>query len=116
MARYFQQDPEPNQQPFSNDFAPEDDVPVELPPDSAYAQPRTDEVFLEDDELLTEEEQEVFRRGRNTSPHTVPAHAKREDYAAATALETLFGWLWLKGETGRLNQLFETIMEETQWP
>ncbi len=66
--------------------------------------------------LLTPEEAEVFRRGRNASPHTVPPHARREDYAAATALEALFGWLWLRGETGRLNQLFATIMEETQWP
>ena len=66
--------------------------------------------------LLSQEEQEVFRRGRNASPHTIPAHAKREDYAAATALETLFGWLWLRGETGRLNELFEKIMEDTQWP
>lgn len=65
---------------------------------------------------LTEEEQEVFRRGRNASPHTIPAHAAREDYAAATALEALFGWLWLRGDQARLNELFETIMEETQWP
>lgn len=66
--------------------------------------------------LLSEEETEVLRRGRNASPHTVPAHAKREDYAAATALEALFGWLWLRGETDRLNQLFAIIMEDTQWP
>ncbi len=66
--------------------------------------------------LLTPEEAEVFRRGRNASPHTVPAHASREDYAAATALETLFGWLWLQGETDRLNGLFAAIMEGTQWP
>lgn len=65
---------------------------------------------------LTEEEQEVFRRGRNASPHTIPAHAAREDYAAATALEALFGWLWLRGDQARLNELFEIIMEETQWP
>ena len=80
---------------------------------SAAAQSAAVKVILP---LLSEEEQEVFRRGRNTSPHTVPAHAKREDYAAATALETLFGWLWLRGETERLNQLFATIMEDTQWP
>ncbi len=66
--------------------------------------------------MLTEAEQEVFRRGRNASPHTIPPHAKREDYARATALEALFGWLWLRGETGRLNELFEKIMEETLWP
>ena len=65
MARYFQQNPEPNQQPYNDDYAPEDDVPVELPPDNVYAQPRTDEVFLEDDDLLlTEEEQAALRRER----------------------------------------------------
>ncbi len=65
---------------------------------------------------LTQAEEEVLRRGRNASPHSIPPHAKREDYAAATALETLFGWLWLRGETGRVNELFGKIMEETQWP
>lgn len=66
--------------------------------------------------LLSEEEGDVFRRGRNASPHTVPAHASREEYAAATALEALFGWLYLNGKTARLNELFGVIMEETQWP
>lgn len=66
--------------------------------------------------LLTEEEEDVLRRGRNASPHTIPTHADREDYARATALEALFGWLWLRGETGRLNELFTKIMEDTQWP
>lgn len=66
--------------------------------------------------MLTQAEEEVFRRGRNASPHTIPAHAKREDYARATALEALFGWLWLRGETDRLNELFEKIMEDTLWP
>ena len=66
--------------------------------------------------MLTDAEREVLRRGRNASPHSIPAHAKREDYARATALEALFGWLWLRGETGRLNELFEKIMEDTQWP
>ena len=62
--------------------------------------------------LLTQEEADVFRRGRNTSPHTVPKAASREEYQTATAVEALFGYLWLKGETGRLNELFETMMEE----
>ena len=60
---------------------------------------------------LTQEEQDVFRRGRNSSPHTIPKAASREQYQTATALEALFGWLWLRGETGRLNELFELMME-----
>ena len=62
--------------------------------------------------LLTEEERDVHRRGRNTSPQTVPKAASREQYQAATALEALFGWLYLRGETDRLNELFDVMMEE----
>lgn len=62
--------------------------------------------------LLSGEEADVFRRGRNTSPHTVPKAASREEYQTATAVEALFGYLWLKGETARLNELFETMMED----
>ena len=61
--------------------------------------------------LLTEEEGDVFRRGRNTSPHSVPQTASRADYQAATGLEALFGWLWLQGRTERLNELFAVMME-----
>ncbi len=62
--------------------------------------------------LLTEEEQDVCRRGRNTHPHSFSKTATREEYHMATGLETLFGYLWLKGETGRLNDLFAAIMED----
>ena len=62
--------------------------------------------------LLTEEEQDVFRRGRNTAPHSVPKAASRGEYQTATALEALFGWLYLQGRTDRLNELFTTMMEE----
>ena len=33
------------------------------------------------------------------------------EYQTATALEALFGWLYLQGRTDRLNQLFSTMME-----
>ena len=62
--------------------------------------------------LLTQEEEDVFRRGRNTAPHSVPKAASRSQYQTATALEALFGWLWLQGRTDRLNQLFDVMMEE----
>ena len=53
----------------------------------------------------------MFRRGRNASPHSIPQNASRGEYQAATALEALFGWLWLRGEKERLNELFEMMME-----
>ena len=62
--------------------------------------------------LLTEEEQSVFRRGRNAQVHTVPHHASRAQYGEATALEALLGWLYLQGKTERINQLFCIMMEE----
>ena len=61
--------------------------------------------------LLTQEEAQVLKRGRNASPHSYPKGATRQEYQAATGLETLFGWLYLRGETDRLNTLFETMME-----
>ena len=76
---------------------------------SAPAQANAAEKILSQ---LTQEEADVFRRGRNSSPHTIPKAATREEYQTATALEALFGYLWLKGETARLNELFDTMMEE----
>lgn len=64
--------------------------------------------------LLSEEELDVYRRGRNASPHSVPKGASRADYQAATALEALFGYLYLNGRTGRLNELFEAAMTEEE--
>lgn len=61
--------------------------------------------------LLTDEETSAFKRARNANPHSLPKAATRREYQAATGLEALFGWLYLKGETGRLNLLFETMME-----
>ncbi len=62
-------------------------------------------------EVLTQEEQDVFRRGRNTAPHSVPKAATRGEYQTATGLEALFGYLYLQGNTQRLNELFALMME-----
>jgi len=64
--------------------------------------------------ILTEEETTIFKRGRNASPHSYPKGATRREYQIATGMETLFGWLYLQGQTDRLNQLFELIMREEE--
>ncbi len=61
--------------------------------------------------LLTQEETDVFRRGRNAASHSIPKAASRGQYQTATALEALFGWLWLQDRTGRINELFDAMME-----
>ena len=62
--------------------------------------------------LLTPEERDVFRRGRNANVHSIPRHASRAQYQQATALEALLGWLWLTGSRRRVNELFAVMMEE----
>jgi len=56
--------------------------------------------------VLTEEEQAVYNRGRNAHVGHVPKNASIADYHAATAVEALFGYLYLKGEITRLRELF----------
>ena len=64
--------------------------------------------------LLTEQEQDFFRRGKNAHTHAAPKAATRKEYALATGLETLFGALYLMGQTERLNELFRIIIEEIE--
>lgn len=64
--------------------------------------------------ILTQEEQDVFRRGRNTAPHSVPKAATRGEYQIATGLEALFGYLYLQGKTERLNELFDLMMSSEE--
>lgn len=59
--------------------------------------------------LLTDAEMAVYKRGRNAKVNSVPQHANISEYHAATGLETLFGWLWLRGETKRLTELFNAV-------
>ena len=62
--------------------------------------------------VLTEEEQAVFRRGRNAKSFTVPKNADLMDYRHATGLEALFGYLYLQGKKERIVELFQLGMAE----
>lgn len=62
--------------------------------------------------ILTDEEQDVFKRARNTKLHGIPKAASRAEYAHATALEALFGWLYLKKQYDRLNELYSIISDD----
>ncbi|WP_138160570.1 Mini-ribonuclease 3 [Peptoniphilus catoniae] len=61
---------------------------------------------------LTKEELSVYRRGRNTNPHTVPKNAKLSDYREATGLEALFGYLYLKDRGKRIIEIFNMMEDE----
>ena len=55
---------------------------------------------------LTPEETAVYKRGRNVHTHQAPKSASPGQYARATGLETLFGWLWLTGQKERVSELY----------
>lgn len=62
--------------------------------------------------LLTEKELQVYKRGRNSKMHAAPQKATVGEYHAATGLETMFGYLYLKGRYSRIGELFRAIMED----
>ena len=59
--------------------------------------------------LLSEMEQDIVRRGKNASKVSVPRNGNPRSYRSSTALEALFGYLYLSGETDRIHELFEKI-------
>lgn len=61
-------------------------------------------------ENLTEKELAVLKRGRNSTGNTVPKHTNAVDYRRATALECLFGYLFLTGQNNRITYLFNNVI------
>lgn len=60
--------------------------------------------------ILTDEEQTVFRRGRNANVSHIPKNASHADYHYATGLEALFGYLYLSDRIARVHEIFDNII------
>ena len=60
--------------------------------------------------LLTEDERDMLKRGRNAHTGSVPKNAQMADYRKATGVEALFGFLYLNGDRERLYFLFDEAM------
>lgn len=54
---------------------------------------------------LTEDEERIYKRGRNQKSHTSPKNADIIDYKHATGFEALIGYLHLNNESDRLNYI-----------
>lgn len=81
---------------------------------TAYVKAETQaEMIIALKEELTEEEAEVFKRGRNAKPYTKAKNATRADYHKATGFEALMGYLYLTGQTERMLHLIKRGMELT---
>lgn len=63
--------------------------------------------FFKNGDVLTEEEQNIMRRGRNAKPYTKAKNASYSEYCKATGVEALIGYLYLKGNTERLVNLIK---------
>ena len=74
----------------------------------AHTQAEMLEVLLP---LLTEEEEEVYRRGRNAKSPTMAKNATMTDYRKATGFEALMGWLYVKDDFARLVELVKLGVE-----
>ena len=63
---------------------------------------------------LTEEEESIYRRGRNAKPYTKAKNASMEEYLKATGFEALVGYLYLQKEYERMNALIAHGIEALQ--
>lgn len=61
--------------------------------------------------VLTQDEAEIVRRGRNAHTKNTPKNMSCSDYHFATGLEALFGYLYLCSDIDRLRELFYIIIE-----
>lgn len=64
--------------------------------------------------ILSENELSVYKRGRNAKSQTVPKHADMADYRRSTGFEALIGYLYLKNEDKRLDELMKLAWENSQ--
>jgi len=65
--------------------------------------------YLLENGLLTPEEEEIYRWGRNSKSHKAPRSTDAVTYHVATGFETLWGYLYLNGNETRLEQLWDII-------
>ena len=76
---------------------------------SAKGQSHTIDDILE---ILTEEEMSVYKRGRNTNINTVSKNIDVVNYKRATGFEALIGYLYVKCEKNRLDELVKICIEK----
>ena len=80
---------------------------------SARAQASLIESMLEQD-ILTEKELEIYKRGRNTNSHTKAKNADVVTYRMSTGFEAVMGYLHMTGEISRLEELIAWCIQEVE--
>lgn len=80
---------------------------------SAKSQAKVIRDWLEQD-MLSEEEQAVFRRGRNAKSGTVPKNTDVQTYRYSTGFEALIGYHYLLEDTDRLENLIQAAIKHVE--
>lgn len=62
--------------------------------------------------LLTEDEMDVFKRGRNYKTQSTAKNSSVQEYHRATGFEAVIGFLYLSGQTERLNEILKLSVGE----
>ena len=79
----------------------------------AISQAKAADYMIEND-IFTEEEMAVYKRGRNAKSPTTAKNAPVGDYRKATGLEAVIGWLYLRGDTERVVDLVKIAIESVK--
>ena len=67
--------------------------------------------YIIDNNILSEEELDYVRRGRNASTYSHPKNTDIVTYKWATGFECLFGYLYLEKKENRIKELINIILE-----
>ncbi len=78
---------------------------------SANSQAAFVESFMDS---LTEEELSVYKRARNSSPHTKAKNASLDTYLKATGFEAVLGYLYMSGQHERLDEIIGCSLKGLQ--
>jgi len=60
---------------------------------------------LHEEGFFTEEEEDIFRKGRNAHTDHRPRHASKAEYLKSTGFEAVIGWLYLNENRARIDEI-----------
>ena len=65
--------------------------------------------YMIENELLSEKELDIYKRGRNAKTNNVPHNTDVQTYHMSTGFEALWGYLVLTEQKERLGQIWDII-------
>ncbi|MDR2660872.1 MAG: Mini-ribonuclease 3 [Lactobacillaceae bacterium] len=70
--------------------------------------------LMQESSILTETEIDIYKRGRNSHPHTKAKNTDIVTYQISTGVESLLGYLFLSNDLKRLNQLIDWMIKQVE--